>query len=198
MHREALFCALPSPCSHTVTRGLLSKWTGPTRPLGSFTRWRPRNRVKKKKRAAFWHHYPERGSYRNPGVSSSGICLSCMGGLCLAASCGSVGRAVRLGDTLPRSGHARTPSPAAGPRHPPACRRCARPGRPRCSAHTSSCGGPSSPRTRRPRAAGSPSSGPGYRGACTVTRRFPAAETLVALSSGRLRGRGGCCRSGGG
>lgn len=66
--------------------------------------------------------------------------------------------------------------------HPPACRRRAHPGRLRCSVRTSSCGGPSSPRTRRPRAAGSPSSGPRHRGACTGTQRSPARGTLVALS----------------
>lgn len=89
---------------------------------------------------------------------------------------------------LPRSAHAGRPALWRALCHRPACHRCARPGRPRCSAHTSSRGGPSSPRTRHPRAAGSPSSGPGYRGACTVTRRFPATETLVTLSSGRLCG----------
>lgn len=72
--------------------------------------------------------------------------------------------------------------------HLPACHRCARPGRRKCSAHISSCGGPSSPRTRRPHAAGCPSSDPRCRVACIGTPRFPRARTLHALSQGKLWG----------
>lgn len=69
----------------------------------------------------------------------------------------------------------------------PACHRCARPDRLTCSAHTSSCAGPSSPPMRHRRAAGSPSLDPGCTAACIVIPRFPGARTLDALSQGAPR-----------
>lgn len=145
---KLFFCSLPSPCSHTVTRGLLSMWTGPTWPLGNST-------------------------YRKP---------SCVAGF--------VGGGVAVDTPGP-------PAPRRALCRLPASHRCAHPGRPRCSARTCACDEPFSPQMRHPRAAGSPSSGPGYRGACTVTRHFPAAETLVRLSSGRLCGLESCGPYGG-